>query len=328
MVMRTTTLLVLFCSTFVLAAGPTTAPVNPDASPEARALLQRLYDVSGKQIIAGQHNYPAALSQFSDHAAQLAGKRPLLWGCDFGYTASGKDAIASRPAIVREAIRQHQAGSIVTLMWHAIRPIDDEPNGWRQSILAELTDEQWNDLITPGTEIHQRWQKQVDVIADYLKQLQAAKVPVIWRPYHEMNGGWFWWGGRPGPRGYQALYRLLYDRLTHHHKLNNLLWVWNANAPYDKAGPYADYFPGHDCVDVLAADIYMNKFGQSYHDELLKLANGKPIALGEVGTVPTPQILDNQPRWCWFMTWCEFLDKANTPDAVRTLYHDPRVLTR
>ena len=54
----------------------------------------------------------------------------------------------------------------------------------------------------------------MDVIAWFLAQLREAGVPVLWRPYHEMNGGWFWWGKKTGQPGYAALYRMLFERLT------------------------------------------------------------------------------------------------------------------
>jgi mannan endo-1,4-beta-mannosidase len=112
-------------------------------------------------------------------------------------------------------------------------------------VAVELTDEQWQELLTADAPLRKRWEAQVDVIAGYLKQLRDARIPVLWRPYHEANGDWFWWGGRGGENGYIALYRMTYDRLVHYHHLDNLIWVWNMNAPNGKnAGPYADYFPG------------------------------------------------------------------------------------
>jgi mannan endo-1,4-beta-mannosidase len=89
---------------------------------------------------------------------------------------------------------------------------------------------------------------------------------------------------------------------------------------------YVDYFPGHDFVDVLAADIYRGDYRQSHHDQLVELANEKPIAMGEIGLVPGPQILDQQPQWAWFMIWARFPWTKNNKDDVRNLYNHPRVL--
>jgi mannan endo-1,4-beta-mannosidase len=215
-------------------------------------------------------------------------------------------------------------------MWHAGRPQDDPPFGWKESVQAKLTDKEWKELITPGTTLNTRWAAQVDSVARYLKELQEAGVPVLWRPYHEPNGVWFWWGNRKGPEGSAKLYRMLYDRFVHYHKLNNLIWVWNANAPRllpnDEAWAYEDFFPGLEYVDVLAADVYHNDYRQIHHDQLVALGKGKVVALGEVGEVPTPAILASQPMWTWFMIWGNFVNTHNSPRQIQDLYNSPRVL--
>ena len=94
------------------------------------------------------------------------------------------------------------------------------------------------------------------------------------------------------------------------------------------AALYAGFYPGHDFVDILAADVYANDYRQSRHDELLDLAEGSPITLGEVGILPTRAILDSQPQWAWFMTWTTFLTRENEPEAVARLFADPRMLHR
>src|ERR1700709_1516220 len=60
----------------------------------------------------------------------------------------------------------------------------------------------------------------MDAIAKQLLRLQAANVPVLWRPLHEADGTWFWWGAY-GPESAKSLYRLMYQRYTTVHKLRN-----------------------------------------------------------------------------------------------------------
>jgi mannan endo-1,4-beta-mannosidase len=124
---------------------------------------------------------------------------------------------------------------------------------------------------------------------------------------------------------------MMYDYFTNHHKLNNLLWVWDTNAPRDipgdEAWAYEDFFPGIEYVDVLAADVYRNDYKQSHYDQLMELAQGKPIALGEVGEIPTLDTLQQQPGWTWFMPWGWILFLSNEPEAIMTLYQSDRVLT-
>ena len=124
---------------------------------------------------------------------------------------------------------------------------------------------------------------------------------VLWRPYHEMNGDWFWWGKKGGEEGYKKLWRMLYDRLVNFHGLNNLIWVFNTNEFKDNVDPHATNYPGDDVVDIVATDVYSEGFNQVNYDQMLELAGDKPIALGEVGQVPSLEIIQEQPRWTWFI---------------------------
>lgn len=111
-----------------------------------------------------------------------------------------------------------------------------------------------------------------------------------------------------------------------------LIWVWNTNAPRDIPGDeafaYEEFWPGSEYVDVLAADVYRNDWKQSHHDDFLKLANGKPIALGEVGIPPSPEILANQDNWTWFMPWGNLVLWGQGPEMLRELFKDDKVLTK
>jgi mannan endo-1,4-beta-mannosidase len=303
-------------------------PVTANASPEAVDLLQYIYSISGRYTLAGQHCVPLVGSTRLAGVQKLTGRYPAVFGQDFGFSAAGTwDGINFRQQLVDEAIRRYNDGFINTLMWHAVRPTDDEPVHFGESVQGKLSEPEWQQLITPGTEIHERWKAQVDVIAFFLKQLREAAVPVLWRPYHEMNGAWFWWGKKTGEQGYRALYRMLFERLTNFHKLNNLLWVFNANEVRARVDAYAAYFPGDDVVDILATDVYSTRFGKRDYRSLLALAGDKPIALGEVGTLPGPGILRRQPRWTWFMYWHDPSLQWVHREFVQEVFTSPQVLT-
>ena len=313
--------ILLFCALQMRAQEP----VNSHASPEARALLRYLYSISGRYTLAGQHNFPNHIARWTDRAYDLTAKYPALFGQDFGFEAGAdKDSILARPELIAEAERQYRSGAVGTLTWHAVRPTDDEPVSFRESVQGHLTDFEWSELLTPGSTLYNRWCAQVDLIAGYLAQLRDARVPILFRPYHEITGNWFWWNGRKGKDGSAALYHQLYDRLVNHHHLDNLIWVWNAGAG---SGPYVAYFPGLEYADVLSSDIY-GEFKPEFYNELLALAAGKPIALGEVGAVPSPAVLKEQPKWTWFMSWSDIVERGNSVEDLRATYTAPNVLTR
>lgn len=305
-------------------------PVTPNASPEALELLNYLYSISGEVTLSGQHDQPIFGSAYNQLVYEVTGSYPVVKGMDFGFSERNTlDGINYRQQTIDEAIKYHKEGSIITLMWHAVPPTKKEPVVFRGDIQSELSTTEWHDLITPGTEINLRWQSQVDVIAFFLKQLREANIPVLWRPYHEMNGKWFWWGQKPGEDGYQKLFIMLYDRLVNFHKLNNLIWVFNANEITGKhISPYKDFYPGADYVDILATDVYHGNYQQSDYDSLRKLADGKLIALGEVGHLPTSEILKEQPEWVWFMCWVDQVFHSNSKEELKALYKAENVITR
>ncbi|MGB8029722.1 MAG: glycosyl hydrolase [Terracidiphilus sp.] len=322
---------VCICSTCATTAQtPDAQPVNPDATPAARALLHDLDTITGRATISGQHNYPNTVSRYSDRVYDLTGEYPGIFGQDFGFSGGDdKDSALGRPSMIQEVIRQYRNGAVIALTWHAVRPTDDEPVTFHDSVQGHLTDWEWHQLLTPGTDLNMRWCRQVDRIAGYLKELQDAGVPVLFRPYHEMNGSWFWWGGRPGPEGSAALYRQIYDRYVHVHHLNNLVWVWNVNSPNGNAGPVADYFPGSAYADVLTMDIY-EPFRQEFYDEMVALADPlhKTIALAEVGAMPALTTLAQQPRWAYFMMWSGLAEASNSLDQLQTVFHAPNIVNR
>ena len=302
-------------------AGPAPSLVTGNASPEAVALYRFINQISGKQILSGQHSVPLLGSARLAAVYKSTGAYPAVFGQDFGFSFPGDwDGINYRQQLVDEAIKRNSEGYIITLMWHAVPPTQDEPVAFKESIQGDLTDAQWKDLVTPGTLLNERWKSQVDVIAFFLKQLQYAHVPVLWRPYHEMNGDWFWWGKKKGEDGYKKLYKMMFERLVTFHGLHNLIWVYNTNEFKPGVDSLAEYYPGDNYVDILTTDVYTQGFDKENYSQITKLAGNKPIALGEVGTLPSPEILAEQPRWTWFMNWGEPGGKAFA------LYKNDRVI--
>ncbi len=313
----------LFLVSFNLFSQPY-LPVNNNASPEAKALLSYLYSVSGKSILSGEHGDG---NRFLDSVKAITGKYSALWGSDFIW--SGPAGGGQR--VVDQSIVNYKKGYIIALMWHQGRPMDSPPYGFKQSVQAKITDEEWTQITTPNTELNKKWLAQIDTIAIYLKQLKDAHIPVLWRPYHEMNGVWFWWGNRPGKNGIAKLWKMMYDRYVNYYHLDNLIWVWGANGPRDlpedEAYSYKGFYPGAAFVDILGTDIYHADYEQKDYNELLKLAKGKLITLSEVGELPNASVLKAQPLWSWFMVWTNFIWTNNSKSAVKEIYERPETIS-
>ncbi len=329
-------ILLCLCCQAVTAQEPTINPVTKNASPEARALLKFFYSISGEYILTGQHNFPNVRGRNTLFAKDYIGKTPVVYSTDWGFERDGNtDSYHARQDIVDEAIAQNKLGAIITICWHAVPPTADEPVTFQPlpgadsnklaSVQGKLLDQQFKDVLTPGTALYKHWCAQVDTIAMYLKKLQDAHVPVVWRPYHEMNGNWFWWGGRLGEYSTIKLYRQLFDRLVNYHKINNLVWMWNVDRPSTPERKFTNFYVGNDVFDIASLDVYGSDFNQAYYDSLLVLAKGKPVALGEVGNPPTPEVLKRQPKWTYYVIWAGMV-RNTLKKQYQSLVNDSHVL--
>lgn len=143
-------------------------------------------------------------------------------------------------------------------MWHWNAPVglyDTDEQPWYSGFYTEATDFNISTALADTTNANYTLIiRDIDAIAEQLLRLQDANVPIIFRPLHEAEGAWFWWGAQ-GPEPCKKLYDILYNRLTEHHGLNNLIWMWNSLAPA--------WYPGDETVDILSTDVYADDHGVS-----------------------------------------------------------------
>jgi mannan endo-1,4-beta-mannosidase len=189
-------------ATLLLAATGTAfalEPANPKASPRARAILnylEKLPQRADKRLVSGQFTDfgPSAKLAVCENIHQKTGHWPGLVGVDYAdFARGGLDYKAAN----RVAIEYARRGGLVTVSAHLYNPANPKGGGLRDKGVD------LDKLLTPGNEIHDRWMKELDTLAAGLKELQDADVVVLWRPFHEMNGGWFWWGAKE-PEAFRA----------------------------------------------------------------------------------------------------------------------------
>lgn len=290
-------------------------------------VLNYLNGISGKQTLSGIHNREpnATPARWTNKVDSVTGHFPALWSGDFLFQA---DNINSRQLMIDEAVRQWKKGSVVNLMWHACNPALDEPCGWKGGVLSKLTDEQWKEITTDGSDLNRKWKVRVDEVCVYLQQLKEKKIEVLWRPMHEMNQGVFWWGGRSGPKGTLKLYEMLHDYMVKEKKLTNLIWVWDIQDFKTLATDVKAYKPAPQYWDIAALDVYDRS---GYTDEkyqiMLDACEGKPIAIGECTKFPDADMLLKQPKWVFFMGWSEFEFKDNTIQQIKAVHNASNVIT-
>lgn len=315
-------------------------PVNPNATQKTRDVLRYIYNAKDEGLISGQHNYAQTWISDNDLGIKASrfiyektGKWPGLWGSDFTFTDPNytiEQLQAGRQKMINRALEMAAANSLITLTYHMVNPKYEENAGW-EKVREDLTEAEYLDVITPGTVLYNNWKRNMDRIIPFLKELENNNVAVVWRPYHEMNGI-FWWGrGTGSPKYFKQLWINTYNYMVNSHGVNNLIWFWSPNhftsAKYQNP---TDRFPGLDYVDMLGVDDYYWEqsgfLSQGDYDLLVNLAEGKPLAIGE-GYNPNMVMPDatwikqNRPEYRWFMLWDDewVFTRDDTPEKLANL---------
>ena len=201
-------------------------------------------------------------------------------------------------------------------------------------------------MVTPGTKEHERTIEDLKRHADYLEKLADARVPVLWRPLHEIEGGWFWWSDTERPENTAALWRMMYDYLVNDRELHNLIWVYSSALKAGRHGKDVEvieyrkrFYPGDEYVDIAGIDIYVNRwFGwpdfreSAYpkaYDIIHQIAPNKMHALCECQGLPDPDILSKEgPKWLYCLPWYVGDDtKWNPKDWVARVYPHETYIT-
>jgi beta-mannanase len=283
--------------------------IAPQVQNAARQqVLNYLYAESGNQTLVGQHNkYNNTPDNATQQAASIASRVPAYWDADFLFG----DQVQYRQTMINEAMAQYEVGALVGLMYHACPPTMDESCGWDQiggSTPVHLTDQQWKDLMTPGTAVFNNWIARLDTVAGYIQQMKNAGQAVMFRPLHEMNHCVFWWSCRTGSGGSARLYQITHDYLTYSKGLDNIIWVWNVQDSSSLASDVSTYNPGTSEYDIASLDVYDSGYTSSNYKIMLGAAAGKLIAIAACTTLPTAAQLASQPKWLYAML---------RPDSIR-----------
>ncbi len=286
--------------------------VTPNPSPESIALYRYLKDLFGKKILSGQMWSPWGINEI-DYVMEVTGKMSAVAG--FDYINEPQNAGENQ-----KAIEYWQNGGISTMMWHWGAPGVGE--GYENSKATIDIDQ----CFVKGTPEYEDFWADLERIGDWLQKLEDAQVPVLWRPFHELDGGWFWWS-KEGPEKFKLLWTTMFDYLVHDRGLNNLIWVlcYTGN-------PDGDWFPGADYVDIAGADTYDNSIDShlNMYNAVLDAIGDQhyPIAFHETGNPPNAEecIIDGA-MWSWWMVWHTDWLEAIDVDYLKAQYSSHLVVT-
>jgi mannan endo-1,4-beta-mannosidase len=246
---------------------PLNSPIDSRATPETRALFLNLRRLAREHVLFGHqddlaYGYAWVAEPGRSDVKESSGSYPAV----YGWEVSGLESDSPRniDGVDFQRMRGwiaegYRRGGVITISWHVNNPLTGR-NAW-DTTSAVAT-------VLPGGARHEHFKASLDKLAAFLGSLRApprdgaadAPIPVIFRPWHELTGGWFWWGV-PHTKGdeFARLWHFTVEYLRDVKGLHNLLYAYAPNA----AGPtgvdtYMAGYPGDAYVDVLGYDRYLD----------------------------------------------------------------------
>lgn len=284
--------------------GSSTVP-DLERTRETKALYKNLKTITAKGFLFGHQDdlaygvnwrYEKGRSDVKD----VAGDYPALYGWELGGIELGhaKNLDGVPFDAMKQFIRDgYERGGVITISWHASSPFGYAGGAWDTTKGTVAS-------ILPGGVNHALFLSWLDKVADFIHSLKGKKgeaIPVLFRPFHELTGSWFWWGKNEcTPAEFKAIWKFTFHYLQTEKGLHNLLWVYNTAGDFTTKEEYLERYPGNELVDVISFDTYQsgdpkqnNQFIKKVQEKLSILDSAavetnKPTAIAEAGYEQVP----------------------------------------
>jgi mannan endo-1,4-beta-mannosidase len=301
-------------------------PIDTKATKETKMLFQNLMKLSvNHTLFAHQHATEYGHGWSGDEnrsdVKSVTGSHPAVIGVDLsGFSGRPQDAIdKAKESVRKNVIDTYNRGGVTTVAWHFSNPVSGGGFYWRDSVSLPAVK-----YIIPGGEAHEQYKEILNGIGEWAKSLKGSDgtlAPVIFRPFHEFDGGWFWWG-KPHctKEEFISLWRFTVSYLRDSVNVHNFLYAFSPDNRYRTEAEYLERYPGDEWVDMVGMDNY-GDMGRDRYDlksATLKLKiisdyakkHGKLAAFTETG-------LESIPNTTW---WTETLLKVLKSPGMQLSY--------
>jgi mannan endo-1,4-beta-mannosidase len=245
-----------------LAADPNASSTlrltDPLATAETQALYRNLHTLAQEGVLFGHQDtlaygvgWKADPNTLDSDVYRVCGKFPAVFGWDIGHigTAANIDGVPFA-SMKKWIVMGYERGGINTISWHARVPGSTD-SAWTQKKVVPA--------LLPGGDLHADYVAKLDQVAAFLGDLKGSRgepAPIVFRPFHEHNGDWFWWGAKwCTPDEYKQLWRFTVDYLRKTKGLHNLITAYSPDRFKDR-DEYLERYPGDDIIDIIGHDNY------------------------------------------------------------------------
>lgn len=277
--------------------------VDKQITDETATLLYNISQLKGKGTLLGQHDgvWMEEGKKITGHIHNLSGRLPAIASYDFMFITNVNNTEGSWYRIREHEIREriiaaNREGVFITMCWHYNDPYTQKTFYTKELPNEELKAKSFKSIL-PGGENHERYKKDLRKVAEFSNTLRdddGKLIPFIFRPFHEFDGEWFWWGAPYNePEEFKALWQFTVHYLRDTLNIHNMLYAFSPDIKFETREDYLLRYPGDDYVDIVGFDDYEDfKYDQKRTEQARKririvgtLAKekNKPCALTEVG---------------------------------------------
>jgi mannan endo-1,4-beta-mannosidase len=296
------------------------------ATRETKALFRSLMRLSKKHTLFGhQHATEYGHGWAGDHdrsdVKSVTGSHPAVIGVDImGFSGRPAEAVKRTKEELRKTVADtYDRGGVVTVAWHFSNPVSAGGFYWNDSVSKPAVK-----YIIPGGEAHEKYKEILRTVGEWANQVKGADgklVPMIFRPFHEFDGGWFWWG-KPHctKEEFISLWRFTVEYLRDSLHVHNFLYAFSPDNKFDSETAYLERYPGDRYVDMVGVDNYGDMGRDGYKLEAatrkLKIVSDYAIKSGKLAAF-TETGLESIPNASW---WNDVLLKVMKSNNMRISY--------
>lgn len=300
--------------------------IDKEATTETKNLYRNLARLSKSHILFGhQHATEYGHGWYGDEnrsdVKSVTGSHPAVVGVDFsGFSGrSPEDIEKAKEALRKNVVDTYNRGGVTTVAWHFSNPVSGGGFYWKDSVSLPAVR-----YIIPGGETHEKYKEILDGIGEWAHSIKGDDgnlVPLIFRPYHEFDGDWFWWGKAHSTREeFIALWRFTTSYLRDSLEVHNFIYAFSPDNRFNNEAEFLDRYPGDEWVDMVGMDNYADLGRDRYAIDTaamkLKIVSdfakkrNKLAAFTETG-------LESIPNTSW---WTDVLLKILKTDDMELAY--------
>lgn len=320
-------LLLLIVSIFsTLAHAQKNQPIDAEATKETKALYHNLRRLSKDYILfahqhATQYGHGWSGNANRSDVKSVTGSHPAMTGVDFsGFTGQSAESVKKNKDEVRQnIIATYNRGGVTTVAWHFPNPVSKGGFYWVDSLSLPAVK-----YIVPGGEAHEKYKQILSGIGGFANSVRGTDgklVPMIFRPFHEFDGGWFWWGAPHCTKEeFVSLWRFTISYLRDSLHVHNFIYAFSPDNRFTTEEQYLDRYPGDEYVDMVGVDNYgdmgRDKYDLEAAGKKLKVVSDYAIKAGKLAAF-TETGLESIPNPNW---WTNTLLKVMKDQGLQLAY--------